>query len=271
MTRLADRRAVPHLRPVFLAGVRLDAVEDARPADLLRPLLTAESCQHVITANADYLRLAAADPALREVVNSAAMVVPDGMPLVWAAKLSGARVSGRVTGHDLTRALAELSANEGASIFLLGAATSVAQAAAEALKRGYPGARIAGVYSPPDCPYPFPKDEDRRMLEAVNGSGADALLVALGCPKQDLWLGSHRGDLQASIAIGVGGVFDVLAGNLSRAPRWAQATGLEWLYRMAQEPRRLSGRYLLDALFLVRLFAQTGLERLAGRRRGSRP
>lgn len=270
MTQLAERSATSHLRQVFLAGVRLDAAEDVGPTDLLRPLLGADSCQHVITANADYLRLAAGDPALREVVNSAAMVVPDGMPLVWAAKLSGTRVSGRVTGHDLTRALAELSAGEGISIFLLGAAPGVAEAAAGALKRGYPGARIAGVYSPPDCPYPFPEDEDRRMLEAVNDSGADALLVALGCPKQDLWLASHRGDLKAAVAIGVGGVFDVLAGNLSRAPRWAQATGLEWLYRMAQEPRRLAGRYLLDALFLVRLFAQTGLERVAGRRGGPR-
>jgi N-acetylglucosaminyldiphosphoundecaprenol N-acetyl-beta-D-mannosaminyltransferase len=272
VTQLAERSAGSGALPrIHLAGVSLDAVFDFSAKELLRPLLGAPHCQHVITANADYLRLAAGNANLREVVNSAALVVPDGMPLVWAAKLSGASVSGRVTGHDLTQALAEISAAEGTSIFLLGAAPGVAHTAAATLEVRYPGARIAGVYSPPSSPYPYPADEDRRMLEAVNGSGAGALLVALGCPKQDLWIAAHRHELKPAVAIGVGGVFDVLAGNLTRAPKWAQRTGLEWLYRMAQEPRRLGGRYFLDAVFLLRLFAVTGLRRLMSVRGGARP
>lgn len=264
MTRVAERpTAAPPLGRVTLAGVRMDVAGGLGPKELLRPLLASQACQHVITANVDYLRLAAGDDRLREVVATAALVVPDGMPVVWAERLSGAAVSRRVTGHDLTWALAELSESEGLSLFLLGAAPGVAAKAAEALRRRHPAVRVAGVYSPPDSRYPFPEDEDRRMIQAVNSSGADALLVALGCPKQDLWLAAHRDELRASVAIGVGGVLDVLAGTRARAPRWLQAAGLEWLYRALQEPRRLLPRYGKDAVFVAALFARAALQRVS--------
>lgn len=264
MIATAERFAVRRLPRVRLAGVRVDVVHCLAPEDLLRPLLRQPVCQQVITANANYLRLATRDAELRSIIETAALVVPDGAPLVWAARLAGAPASRRVTGHDLTQALVRLSASEGFSLFLLGAAPGVAQRASETMRKLSPGARIAGTYSPSLSAYPFPEEENRRMVEAVNESGAAALLVALGCPKQDRWLATHRAGLRPSLAIGVGGVLDVMAGDLVRAPIWAQRAGLEWLHRALQEPRRLLPRYILDALFLSRVLLGSGTSRLIG-------
>lgn len=222
-------------------------------------------CAHVVTANIEYVRRAASDEQLRRIVNSAALVVPDGMAVVWAAKAAGAPVSRRLTGHDLVQSLVELSTSEGVSLFFLGAAPGVGEHAAGNLRERYPGVRIAGVYSPPLCAYPFPEEEDRRMVEAVNSSGADALLVALGCPKQDLWIAFHRDELRVSLAMGVGCVLDVLAGTVRRAPAWLQVAGLEWLYRLSREPRRLWRRYLQDAAFMSLLLYQGARARLWSR------
>lgn len=259
--------AVTHYPQARLAGVRLDAVNGDSPADLLAPMLGASPVQHIITANANYVREAARDRSVLQAFEDAALVVPDGMPVVWAARISGARVARRITGHDLTEALAQISASVGVRIFLLGGAQGVAERAAESLALRHPGMQIAGTYSPPMCGYPVPPDEDRRMLEAVNSSGADALLVALGCPKQDLWIAAHRHDLRVSIAIGVGCVFDVLAGEVSRAPRWLQSAGMEWVYRLLLEPRRLAVRYARDAAFVAPLLLRSTGSRVANWRR----
>lgn len=262
MTAIAERLTVGRLPRVRLAGVRLDVVDGLAPEDLLRPLLRQPVCQQVVTANANYLRLAAENAELRSIIEGATLVVPDGTPLVWATRLAGARASRRVTGHDLTQALARLSASEGFSLFLLGAAPGVAQRASETMHRLSPGVLIAGTYSPELSAYPFPEEEDKRMLEEVNESGAAAVLVALGCPKQDRWLAAHLGQLRPSLAIGIGGVLDVMAGDVGRAPGWAQRAGMEWLYRAFQEPRRLLPRYFRDAVFLSRVLLGSAASRL---------
>lgn len=263
MKRIADRRLGRRYPQMSLAGVRVDAVDGHGAKDLLRPLLEEPGCHHVVTAHLQYLRQAASDAHLRQIVNTAALVVPDGMPVVWAGKVSGAPVSQRVTGHDLVQALVELSASEGVSLFFLGAAPGIGEQAARSLRQRYPSVRIVGVYTPPICTYPFPEEANRRMVETINSSGADALLVALGCPKQDLWIAAHREELRVSVAVGVGCVLDVIAGATRRAPGWLQAAGLEWLCRLYQEPRRLWRRYLLDAAFLSRLLFRSALARLA--------
>lgn len=264
MKQIADRPEGVRCPQVRIHGVRVDAVavDGLGAKELVRPLLREPGCHHVVTLNLEHLRRAASDARLRQIINSSSLVVPDGMPVVWAAKISGAPVSQRVTGHDLARALVELSASEGISLFFLGAAPGIGERAARNLRRRYPTVRIAGVYAPPICPYPFPEEEDHRMVETINASGADALLVALGCPKQDLWLAAHRDELRVSVAISVGGVLDVMAGAAGRAPRWLQAVGLEWVYRLFQEPRRLWSRYLRDATFLLPLLYRGARARL---------
>ena len=252
-----------------LQGVRVDVVDGFDVKELLRTLLDEPGCHHVVTANMHYVRRAVSDSRLREVLEAASLVFPDGVPVLWAARALGARTTQRVTGHDLTNALAELSAAGGVPIFLMGAAPGVADRAAESLQRIHPNVRIAGTYSPPLSSHPFPEEEDKRMVDVVNRSGAAALLLALGCPRQDIWIADHREQLRVSVAVGVGCVLDVLAGELGRAPGWLQALGLEWLYRLSQEPGRLWRRYLLDAAFLARLMGGGVGSRLLRRRRAS--
>ncbi|HVP05104.1 MAG TPA: WecB/TagA/CpsF family glycosyltransferase [Dehalococcoidia bacterium] len=260
MTHTAASLPLDRYPQLALGGIRIDAIESAGVDDLLRPLLRRPGPHHVITVNANYLRSAASNPRLQQVIEDASLVVPDGMPLVWAMKLRGARVGRRITGHDLTESLIRLSVSEGISLFFLGAAPGVAAEAAARVRRRHPAVSIAGVYSPPESAYPFPAGENERMISAINTSAADAVLVALGCPKQDLWLADNKHALNASLAVGVGCVLDVLAGGVSRAPGWVQSAGVEWLYRLYQEPRRLATRYARDAAFLSRVFVRGALE-----------
>lgn len=252
---------------VFLRGVRVDAPARRESRSLLRELLTLDGCQHVVTLNIEYLRRASNDPRLRSIVNKAAVVVPDGKPVAWFARLRGSSTSERITGHDLAQEAFAVSASHGASVFFLGAAPGVAQTAADNVKRSLPDVRIAGVYSPPVVSYPFPANENSRMVSAVNESGADIVLVAMGCPKQDYWIAENIHHIQARIAIGVGCVFDVLAGQSGRAPRRMQEAGLEWAYRLYREPRRLLTRYARDGAFVISLLA----EQATSRRKNGRP
>lgn len=264
MVRQASKGAPGHslTRRLSLAGVRVDLVDTPSSMDLLRPLLVEGGVHHISTANLDYVRQATVNPDLRRILDDAAVVVPDGMPVLWAAKLLGQRIPRRTTGHDLVEALLKHSASDGISLFLLGSARGVGEQAAINARKRYPGVQIVGVYSPPLRPFPFPKDEDDEMVKAVNMSGADVLLVAFGCPKQDLWIDAHRHELRVSVAIGVGSVLDVMAGVTRRAPNWLQAAGLEWLYRLTQEPGRLWRRYLVhDIPFLMRLLVMAASAR----------
>ena len=250
--------ATSHVSPtnVLLRGVRVDASVPRAPRDLLRSMLDSDSCQHVVTVNIEYLRTAAKESRLRRIINDAAAVVPDGKPVAWLARLSGADRSERITGHDLAQAAFELSASNGPSLFLLGAAPGVGQRAATKVKRSFPSVGIAGVYSPPILTYPFPNEENARIVSAINGSKADIVLVALGCPKQDYWIAENLDRINARIAIGVGCVFDVLAGESVRAPNPMQEAGLEWLYRLYKEPRRLIRRYARDGAFVISLLSE---------------
>jgi len=196
--------------------------------------------------NLDFLSIARRNPVFRETLNQADLAVADGMPLVWLSRLKGRPLLERVTGVDLVNRTCALAAVNGRSVFLLGARDGVADTAAARLTDRNPGLSVAGVYSPPFGP--FTPEEDRRMVEMINESGASVLLVAFGAPRQDLWLAEHLGELQVLVAIGVGCVFDLLAGVVRRAPMWAQQAGLEWTYRLVHEPGRLWRRYILDDL-----------------------
>ena len=204
----------------------------------------------IATANVDFLKNAIADEKLRATLCSCDVVIPDGMPVVWISRLLGAPLQERVTGIDLVTRLAERSAERGYTIFLLGASEVRSQLAAHVLTRRFPGLRIAGRYAPP--PQPLDKMDHEEILRRIEAVRPDILLVAFGNPKQEQWLAMHRDRLQVPVCIGVGGTLDSLSGSLARAPRWMQASGLEWLHRMMQEPQRLAARYLSDALCLLR-------------------
>ncbi|HYR93986.1 MAG TPA: WecB/TagA/CpsF family glycosyltransferase [Methylomirabilota bacterium] len=207
-----------------------------------------------MTVNLDFLQIARADATFRQAINEADLAVADGMPLVWASRLVGRPLPGRVTGNSLVDESCQLSARTGAGIFLLGARPGIADAAARTIATRYPGAVVAGAYSPSFGP--LSPSDDREMVERVNRSGARILFVALGAPRQDNWIWAHRYELDVRVALGVGCSLDVLAGSVPRAPLWMQRSGLEWLYRLGLEPRRLWRRYLIkDAPMFARLVA----------------
>tara|TARA_R100001143_G_scaffold63603_3_gene73738 strand:- start:9208 stop:9975 length:768 start_codon:yes stop_codon:yes gene_type:complete len=186
------------------------------------------------------------DEKLKEIYNSADLVTADGVPLIWASKFLGSSIKGRVTGLDLLPEFSKIAAEKGYRYFFLGAAEGVASKLSNHLTSLYPGLNVVGTYSPPFADQ-FTESENEKMIDMINQSETDILWVSLTAPKQDYWIAEHFDRLNVSIAIGVGAAFDVVAGNIKRSPKWMQKTGLEWLFRLIQEPRRLSKRYLVEA------------------------
>jgi len=198
----------------------------------------------VATANVNFLVNSMRIPELHRVLSGCDLVVPDGMPLVWASHLLGQPLKERVTGADLVPQLAELSQKKGYSIYFLGATEENSRIAVEHLQQQFPGIRVAGRHCPPVVTLDGLDSVD--IIKRINAAKPDILLVAFGNPKQDLWLSRHRDKIQAKVAIGIGGTLEMIAGKVSRAPKAIQKIGLEWAYRVAQEPRRLAGRYARD-------------------------
>jgi len=182
-------------------------------------------------------------PKLREIVNSSGLSTPDGMPLVWLSRLRGHPTTERVYGPDLMLALCARSATTGHRHFFYGGRPGVAEQLVEHLSARYPGLRVAGVHAPPQRP--ADAEEDVAVLAMINAARPDLVWVGLGTPKQDYWMARHLPRLSAPVLIAVGAAFDMHAGLLRQAPRWMQRSGLEWAFRLAQEPRRLAYRYLV--------------------------
>ena len=198
---------------------------------------------------------------VRHVFNSAGMVTPDGMPLVWVAHASGHPEVSRVYGPDLM--LAELAASErtGHRHFFYGGGRGVAQRLAERMKARFPGLAIAGVYEPPYAPLDRLCTDE--MASIINAAQPDVVWIGMSSPKQDRWMARMRDRLDAAVLIAVGAAFDFHSGAVKQAPVWMQRSGLEWVYRLATDPRRLWRRYLVDnPWFLWELGLQrTGLKK----------
>ena len=196
------------------------------------------------------------DPKVLEMYNNAEFVLCDGMPVKWASHVLGNPIIERITGLDLLPQIASLAHDEKFSIFLLGASPGVADTLAEVIKTQFSNAKIAGIYVPPFMKV-FSEEENRNMVNAVNVSNADIVLVSLTAPKQDIWIAQNKNILNPALYVGIGGAFEVMAGMTKRAPKWMQASGLEWLYRFIQEPKRLFRRYFIEApVFIPLIFKQ---------------
>lgn len=181
------------------------------------------------------------DPQLRQIHQRAGLVTPDGMPLVWMARKLGHGRTERVYGPDLMLALTALSARRGYRQYYYGGAEGLADRLGERLARRFPGLDVAGTFCPPFRP--LSPEEDEEIVSRINAAKPDILWVGLSTPKQEFWMDSHLGRLDVPVMIGVGAAFDFLAGTKRQAPRWMQRNGLEWLFRLISEPRRLWRRY----------------------------
>jgi N-acetylglucosaminyldiphosphoundecaprenol N-acetyl-beta-D-mannosaminyltransferase len=235
-------RPVVQIGSIFLDNVTTDEADAQIKAWLAEG---ATSARYVCTPNVDYVIRSGRDPVFRTAINAANLRVPDGMWIVYASRLAGRPLRGTVTGRLLLPRFAKYCAGRGLSLGLVGAGPGVAQAAAEKLKADYPGLRIVHAITPPK-PFVVGSPEDAAIVAALKADGPALLFVALGAPKQEVWMNAHAAELAPMVLIGVGAALDVVAGRVREAPRWMTRIGMEWLFRLAQEPRRLARRYLWD-------------------------
>lgn len=249
-------RAVPTARTLAL-GVEVDLLTmDQAVAEVvgfLRASETAEDapCRIVVTPNLDHAVQLRENERLRAAYRAAALVLADGMPLVWASRLGGTPLPQRVTGSDLTpNALA--AAPNGTRVFLLGGSEEASAAAERNVTERYANLSIVGRISPPRG-FEYDPDWSDRIVAAITESRARLVIVGLGAPKQELWAHAHAARLPGTVLLCVGATIDFLAGTVARAPRWMQKTGLEWIHRLLSDPGRLLRRYAKDAWYLPRL------------------
>jgi N-acetylglucosaminyldiphosphoundecaprenol N-acetyl-beta-D-mannosaminyltransferase len=183
------------------------------------------------------------DSSFMEVLAGADLVVPDGMPLVWLSRLRGRSLRRRVYGPELMLAFSEQTAHRGYRHFFYGGAPGVPERLAEVLQTRFPGLQIAGTYSPPFRS--LTTDEDAQIMEMIRRASPHVLWVGLSTPKQERWMYKHRDRLDVPVMVGVGAAFDINSGRVNQAPAWMRENGLEWFFRLMQEPRRLWRRYLV--------------------------
>jgi N-acetylglucosaminyldiphosphoundecaprenol N-acetyl-beta-D-mannosaminyltransferase len=235
---------------VNLLGADIDALSMEETVERVAGLIRNYQPFRVMTLNPEYLYQAQFNKELMDLARRADIVTADGVGIVWACRVAGHPVPERVTGIDLMLRLVDKAAVCGWSIYLLGAAPGVAGEAADRLCRDYPGLRIAGCHHG----Y-FQENEESIVAQEIRATKPDLLFVALGAPKQEIWIERHLGKTGAGVAIGVGGSFDVLAGRVQRAPDWIRRLHLEWLSRLLRQPSRWRRQMVLP------LFAWTVIKR----------
>jgi N-acetylglucosaminyldiphosphoundecaprenol N-acetyl-beta-D-mannosaminyltransferase len=239
------RPLIASARPsVAILGVPFDNVTTTEAIDLVNRMVLSRDPHYLVTANVDFLVQAREDVELRRILFDAHLVLCDGTPVLWASRLLGNPLLERVAGADLVPLLIELAAQRKYRLFFLGATPQSSEQAVARLKTLYPELLIAGHYSPP-----FNKllemDHDE-IVKRIREARPDILFVSFGCPKQEKWIAMHYRELGVPLCAGVGATIDFLAGSVRRAPLWMRRHGLEWVFRLIQEPRRLYRRYCKD-------------------------
>ena len=228
---------------IDVLGVGFDNVTMDEAVGRAMDFLAEEGTHYVATPNPEIVEVCRENPAARAAVNGADLVLPDGIGVIKGAAMLGTPLRERVPGIEFAARLMARMAEEGRSLFLLGAKPGVAEEAARRLTVQYPGLRIAGTH---DGYF----QDDAPVIEAIRRSGAEAVFVCLGAPKQELWMARNGAATGARLLCGLGGSLDIFAGNVERAPEFWREHGLEWLYRLCREPRRI-GRMMKLPLFLV--------------------
>jgi N-acetylglucosaminyldiphosphoundecaprenol N-acetyl-beta-D-mannosaminyltransferase len=246
---------------INVLGVGISAINLQQAVDVIEGWIQSGARHYVNVCTVHTVMECRRAPDLRAIVNNGGLATPDGMPLVWLNHWHGHRSVERVYGPDLMLRVCERSQYTGHRHFFYGGAPGVAELLAARLKERFRDLVIAGYHSPPFRP--AGAAEEPAVLEMINASRADVVWVGLGTPKQDYWIAQHRPALTAPVLVAIGAAFDFHAGLLPQAPGWMQRRGLEWLYRLMQEPRRLAYRYLVyNPLFIVGTALQlSGLRR----------
>lgn len=232
------------IKELRLGRVPVHAVSMNQALELIALRVASGVAGYVLTPNVDHVILAEHSDALADAYSNVFLSLADGMPVVWASRLLGQPLPGKVSGSDLVRPLLQRATHEGWSVYLLGGRAGSAEAMASRLAVDLPALRVVGV----DCPQINASAADAEAHAAfsrVERAHPKLLLVGLGCPKQELWLHRFAPRLHGTVSLGVGASIDFIAGAVARAPAWMSRNGLEWMFRLFQEPRRLWRRYLL--------------------------
>ena len=230
--------------PIVMMGVPLDQLNTAQTLEIVSEMIASRTPHLLATANVDFLAQVQSDDTLRRILVDADLILCDGTPLVWISKWLGDPIPERIAGSDLVPLLLDLAQEKGHRVFFLGGRDEVVAIAEDKIKERWPSLQIAGMYSPPFAP--MDKMDHASICQRIRESKADMLFVSFGCPKQEKWLALNFRDAGVPVAIGVGATIDFLAGAVKRAPVWMRKTGLEWFFRVAQEPKRLAHRYWKD-------------------------
>jgi N-acetylglucosaminyldiphosphoundecaprenol N-acetyl-beta-D-mannosaminyltransferase len=232
-------------------GVRIGALQITDVIERMQAWISQRDGSHFIAVvNVHVVMEAQHDPSFRRVLETADLRVPDGMPLVWVGRARGHQLQRRVYGPDLLVDFCQHTQDLGYRHFFYGGAPGVPEALTKSLKQKFPGLNVVGSYSPPFRH--LTAEEDSQEVEMIRVAKPDVLWVGLGCPKQERWISEHLDRLGVPIMVGVGQAFDIHSGRSKQAPSWLREHGLEWLYRLVAEPRRLWRRYLLyNSQFIV--------------------
>lgn len=236
-------------KKVPVLNVLIDAVTMREAVDILENYINEKKTHFVATANAEMIMMANDDHELLKILNKADLVVPDGAGTVWAARHHGYTMPERVAGYDLVQKLLKRAAKSKIKIFFLGSAPGIAEKAKKNAEKKYVGVQIVGTRDG----Y-FSLEEEPALIQEIKSVKPDVLLVALGVPRQEKWIMKHLAELDVSVAIGVGGTLDVMAGVVKRAPLWMQRAKLEWLYRGLLQPKRI-GRLMALPRFVFKVCA----------------
>jgi N-acetylglucosaminyldiphosphoundecaprenol N-acetyl-beta-D-mannosaminyltransferase len=255
---------------VWLDRVQLDPVTMDETVHHITTLMSEPRSNsiHVVTLNAQFIQIARDDAEFASLIRGADLCVADGVSLVWACRSLGQPIPGRVNGTDLMVRLCEVAAERGRTVYFLGGRPGAAEAAARKLQQDFAGLEVVGI----DCPPMGFMDNPEVAMDVsarIQQAAPDFLFVGLGAPKQEYWIRDNRG-LSAKVMVGVGGSFELVGGVTKRAPLMLQKTGLEWLWRLVMEPRRLWKRYLVgNSVFIVVVFRQWVSQTLTSRTRAA--
>jgi N-acetylglucosaminyldiphosphoundecaprenol N-acetyl-beta-D-mannosaminyltransferase len=237
---------------VEIVGIPVDNLTESEALDRIQSLINAGGNRYAAVVNAAKLSLARRNLELTRILKSADLVTADGMSVVWASRVLGRQIKGRVTGIDLMCKIVEQAEQLGQSVYFLGAVEESVRGTVDYFASKFPRLQVAGYH----IGY-FTSADSSAVAGAIRRTGADILFVAMGSPAQEIWIDANLAATGVHFAIGVGGSFDHISGRLRRAPHWMQRAGLEWSFRLASEPRRLWRRYLIgNAVFIALVLKQ---------------
>jgi N-acetylglucosaminyldiphosphoundecaprenol N-acetyl-beta-D-mannosaminyltransferase len=247
-----------------ILGFYLDKMTLDDCVSRLEAIIPTRRPHHIVLLNAAKIVKAQRDAELAHIIRTADLVGADGVPIVWASRVLGQALPGRVNGTDLMHRLIELAERNGYRLYLLGAKQNVIEKTVATLIKSHPNVKIAGYRNG----YFKSVEEEKEAVRTISKSGADILLVGMSSPMKEKWVRRHIAEITVPVIHGVGGSFDILSGEIKRAPYWMQHHGLEWFYRLLQEPRRLWKRYLFtNAIYTIMVVAEVLRLLLGGKKK----